>query len=313
MKKLTWTTIVGFGLSLLGLVLIIYFAFSKAFNDGSGNLNANLASNFGSFVGGIIGPIFSLAGFVLLYETIVAQRSSFDAQQNAFQIQQFETKFFELIKFHRDNVAQMVHRVPGEKDKIYDGARVFIEINSQFQKIYKITREFVNSSQLVSDEYKENAAINIAYLILFFGVSKRARPDLEHFFAKYGYDKSLTDSIVNELYKKKAEYNPNVVYYGGHQVRLGHYFRHLFQTVKFVDKAAFLEPMQKYDYVKTLRAQLTQHELAIFFLNSLSIGEEWNNKNYMVNYKMIKNLPQYFIDGIKPKKYYSKIKFEWER
>lgn len=314
MKKFTWTTFIGFALAAVGLLLIIIFSFSKAFNDGSGVLNADLANNYGQFIGGLVGPIFSLAGFLLLYETIVAQRISFNDQQRSFEIQQFETKFFELIRIHRDNVSQMVHRVPWDDSNYYDKARVFIEMKSQFSKIFKTVKPKVDKATTINDTDKEEAAINIAYLTLFFGVSKATRPDLEHFFQKYGYDKTLTNSVVDELYLKKTKYNPKTVYHGGHQVRLGHYFRHLFQAVKFVDKAKFLSPEQKYEYVKTLRAQLTQHELAIFFLNSLSIGQEWEKNKYISTYKMVKNLPKNFIaDDINPKNYYKGFKYEWEK
>ncbi|NTW33639.1 MAG: hypothetical protein HGB12_13640 [Bacteroidetes bacterium] len=313
MRKIKWTTFIGFGLAFIGVLLIIIFSFSKAFNDGSGILNPDLANNFGGLIGGIVGPLFSLAGFLLLYETIVAQRRSFDNQQQAFEIQQFETKFFELIKFHRDNVSQMVLRVPWDEQNYYDKARVFIEMKSQFSKIHKITKDIINNSNKIEDVNKEKASVNIAYLILFFGVSKSTRPDLEYSLLKNGYDKMLTDSIILELYKKKAKYNPKTVYYGGHQVRLGHYFRHLFQTVKFVDKVRFINDKQKYEYVKTLRAQLTQHELAIFFLNSLSIGQEWEKNKYITTYKLIKNLPKNFIADINPKDYYHTFKYEWEK
>lgn len=54
--------------------------------------------------------------------------------------------------------------------------------------------------------------------------------------------------------------------------------------------------MPKYEYVKTLRTQLTQHELAIFFLNSLSLGLEWENNKYITTYKLIKNLPKTLLN-----------------
>ncbi|MXV52590.1 hypothetical protein GS399_16575 [Pedobacter sp. HMF7647] len=313
MKKFSLPVIFGFSLAGIGLVLIVIFSFSDAFNDGSWTLNAENADNYGGFIGGLIGPIFSLAGFLLLYETIVAQRLSFDRQQRLFEIQQFETKVFDLIHIHRDNVSQMVHRVPWDDNNYYEKARVFIEMRSQFSSLFKIVKAAIDKAVTISVDNKEKASINIAYLILFFGVSKATRPDLEHFLSKYGYDKPLTDPIISKIYLKKTKYNSKTVYYGGHQVRLGHYFRHLFQTVRFVDKATFLEPPQRYEYVKTLRAQLTQYELGIFFLNSLSIGDEWEKNKYITTYEMIKNLPKNFIEDINPKDYYRDFKYEWEK
>lgn len=93
MKKFNWTVFSGLALAAVGLFLVIYFSSAKAFNDGTGLLNPSLASNYSDFIGGLVGPIFSLAGFLLLFETIVAQREAISKQQNAFEIQQFETKF----------------------------------------------------------------------------------------------------------------------------------------------------------------------------------------------------------------------------
>lgn len=306
MKGFKWTIFISFILAAIGIGLIIHFSLSAAFNDGSGQLNPSLANNYGGFIGGLVGPIFSLAGFLLLYETILVQ-------QKSFEIQQFETKFFELIRIHRDNVSQMVHRAPGEENDYYDKAGVFIEMKAQFSKLLKVVKAQIDNNDSINDKDKEKTAINIAYLILFFGVSKAAIPDLEHFLIKYGYEESLTKPIISEIYLKKTKYDNQTVYYGGHQVRLGHYFRHLFQAVKFVDKAKFLNCSQKYEYVKTLRAQLTQYELAIFFLNSLSIGQEWENNKYITNYAFIKNLPKNFLSDINPKDYYSSFDYEWER
>jgi len=54
----------------------------------------------GSFVGGYVGAIFALIGIVLLFSTLKSQRRASE-QQN------FENKYFELIKMHRDNVAEI--------------------------------------------------------------------------------------------------------------------------------------------------------------------------------------------------------------
>ena len=72
---------------MAGVICIVYFAFNPSFNDGNKIINPELASNFGSFISGIIGPLFTLVGFLLLYQTILEQRKQFN-------IQQFESKLF---------------------------------------------------------------------------------------------------------------------------------------------------------------------------------------------------------------------------
>lgn len=295
-----WRIPIVFTLIVVGIAIIVFFWLSAKEKIGDkDDFTLTRYGVIGDFIGGFVGAIFNLIGIVLLFETLSAQRIEFNKQQ-------FESKFFELVKFHRENVSQMVHRVPWDAENYYDKARVFIEMKSQFESIYKITNTYAGT-------LSEKDRINISYLILFFGVSKKAREDLKHYFQRFGFDESITKSIVDDLYTMKTKYNPKTVYFGGHQVRLGHYFRNLFQAVKFVDKATFLTPQEKYSYVKILRAQLSQYELSIFFLNSLSIGREWEKNNYITEYKLIKNMPRNFIATINPKDYYSKFKYEWEK
>ena len=52
---------------------------------------------------------------------------------------------------------------------------------------------------------------------------------------------------------------------------VGHYFRHLYNTVKFVDRHVFLEEFEeRKSYTSLIRAQLSSHELVILFYNCLS-------------------------------------------
>ena len=71
----------------------------------------------------------------------------------------------------------------------------------------------------------------------------------------------------------------------------------------------------KYNYVKNLRAQLSNYEQMLLYYNSLSrFGQPWIEiknvilKPYLIKYKMIKNIPLSLADfGIKPEE-----KFETE-
>jgi hypothetical protein len=305
MKRWTISIWIAFFLSGIGIILIVVFALNRSFNDGSGLINPSLASDYGDFIGGLVGPILSLAGFLLIYETISAQRKTFE-------IQQFESKFFDLLRFHRDNVQQMTHRIPWDaNEKYYNGTRVFIEIKSQFLKLYRIVKKKVDICKSIKSSEKELTAINISYLILYFGVSKDALSDLKS--ALTDYDPELIKQLIEDIVKRKTKYSTKVVYFGGHQVRLGHYFRHLFLSVKYVNDTKFLTRKQKYKYVKIIRTQLSQYELAIFFINSLSIGRKWEKKGLITTFKLIKNLPPNFIPEINPKTYYNNFKYEWDK
>ena len=116
-------------------------------------------------------------------------------------------------------------------------------------------------------------------------------------------------------------------YYGGHQHRLGHYFRHLFQSYKFLSSQEFLKPDEKYYYGKLIRAQLSTYEQLLILFNSLSsLGMRWeytaeidcstNNKDledfkFISRYNIIKNLPGSQYYDFTYRRFYPNVNYEY--
>jgi hypothetical protein len=134
---------------------------------------------------------------------------------------------------------------------------------------------------------------------------RREPNDLIEPYPRYSRHANTDDQVMNSIYYN----NDYEKYYGGHQFRLGHYFRHLFQAVKFVNESV-LDPRnvtknakEQYDYVKFLRAQLSTYEQILLALNSLSIiGRAWEMERYggvapapaerlISKYNLIRNIP----------------------
>lgn len=111
-------------------------------------------------------------------------------------------------------------------------------------------------------------------------------------------------------------------YYGGHQFRLGHFFRHLFQSYKYLNNHKDLSENEKYAYGKMYRAQLSTYEQALLFINSISsIGMKWEftpekptdaniKTNLITTYNLIKNLPGEHLFGIRYETYYKHVEYE---
>jgi hypothetical protein len=127
---------------------------------------------------------------------------------------------------------------------------------------------------------------------------------------------SISCFIREELREKTNPYNTDKYYFNGHQSRLGHYFRHLRSIVTFVHRNTLLTPIQKKDYMRILRAQLSNHEQIILFFNSISdLGLKWelkndNNETLITTYNLIRNIPLGSIYGYRPKRYYPNLKME---
>lgn len=136
-------------------------------------------------------------------------------------------------------------------------------------------------------------------------------------FRKHPENIQNPSSLASEL-KMHMNYEK---YYGGHQFRLGHYFRHLYQSYKYLHNHKDVQDVDKYSFGKMYRAQLSTYEQALLLVNSISsIGMKWEftpevteNKlrpRLITEYNLIKNLPGNHLSGIFYKTYYKNVAYE---
>src|SRR5687768_9418480 len=97
-------------LIICGLITI-YLLISTWFDGfriwGSNPVQYDVTGQIGDFIGGVVGTIISGAGFYFLYLTLRGHRIAFEEQGKAFERERLESKFFDLIKMHRENVAEL--------------------------------------------------------------------------------------------------------------------------------------------------------------------------------------------------------------
>lgn len=324
--------------------------------NNSSDINWDKGSKFGDLVGGIL----SFLSILFLYFTIRNQLFSYEKTQ-------FESKFFQMLNFHRENVSRFEYKNPGsEKGDIVTGDKVLLlvfreiqginkEINKYYSKIgFPDEKMYLNEKPQLKSFYERVKGerpnipwgnlliLDIAYLIVYFGLSDESQSPLEIAInSRYKYKDF--QSLITHLKSKTAKWDEiersksikrleekgyNYKYYGGHQIRLGHYFRHLYQLVHFVNKQTFLSFEEKYDYIKTLRAQLSTYEQAILWYNSLSsLGYKWEymaddsdsfskdyrkslNNELITKYNLVKNLPQGIIQTFGVQMFYPNVEFE---
>lgn len=240
------------------------------------------AGQFGDLLGGYVGTIFALISVVLLFLTLSAQRKSAASEA-------FESRYFELLRMHRDNVAEV--EIQGST-----GRKVFVLMVREFRAIHEIAfQERIRLGLEVSNK----DICQIAYYCLFYGVGPNSTRVLKS--SLFNFPSELLTSLESQLLDpnvrknvkdyRKLGYEP----FEGHQSRLGHYFRHLFQCVDFASRA--IDPSTSYGYVKTIRAQLSTHEQALLLLNSLApVGHAWWESEFIQNFRMVQNLPKDFFD-----------------
>jgi hypothetical protein len=315
----------GKTLIIIGTCFTVFFGLEFIFNSGDLTcepIDAAIWGQYGDVVGGFVGTIVALIGVLLLFETLKEQRRTYIKQQ-------VETRFFELLKLHRDNVTEM-------QSKGDNGRSVFIEIKDEFHDLYNWVTSWYpfDKSGLAEKVWKKNV-VQIVYLITFFGVDNSTTEYLKkrikeiisndsvyHQFETLGINLLIINhESAKKANKDKPKEQRNYLKNDGHQSRLGHYYRHLFQTVKYINEQpkSLFTYMEKYDYIKILRAQLGTHEQALLLYNSISpLGQPWEldpkitdeNKKLITKYNLLKNIPFGFTKEINPKDYYPDIYYE---
>lgn len=86
-----------------------------------------------------------------------------------------------------------------------------------------------------------------------------------------------------------------------HNYVLGHYFRHLYQILKMIDRQpdTVLTPFEKSEYASALRAQLSTSELALLKLNcSDETVDQGQFRNLLITYRMLEHLPYELVDCV---------------
>lgn len=312
-----------------------YSWFGQDFSDTGG---------IGDTIGGIMGPYIAIVASLLTFFAFWVQFKANEQQKQDLQIERFESKFYNMIDIHRQNVTEIVI------GKSLVSRKAFISMFNELKFLYLATDLFLKTTEqknLIksltgSESISEEDVFNIAYLIFYFGIGPNStKLILSLIDSRYSgilqnievylqgqqtiWRKKKEISIeekINEgdsIFTLKTSYKP----FNGHTSRLSHYIRHLFQLVKFIDDQPdkIINYDAKYNYASTVRAQLSAHEQLLLYYNALSsLGKPWFDKDndYIKKYCMVKSMPIPLADiYIKPldllpqKNERGKVMFEW--
>lgn len=289
------------------VVLLILILFGPIiFISVLGLNDMNKTGGIGDTFNGLTAPFISLLSAILVFLAFRAQVIANKLVNDQFRLQLIETRFFELLKLHRDNVGEI------GIGKSY-GKKIFVTLIREFRLIH---------SKLDNINIEENIGLDnrkimeVSYLILFFGFEPNSSRQLQVALEPYninGLFELLVIKFDNRQTKLSAKNDRKFNYtpFEGHQSRLGHYFRHLYQTVDYIDRIDI--EIDKYSYIKALRAQLTTHEQALLYINSLTpAGSKWWTKGFIEDYRLLKNIPpgffnpvnEFFSESMFPDKYF---------
>ncbi|MCX6231759.1 MAG: putative phage abortive infection protein [Bacteroidetes bacterium] len=247
---------VAIAFSILGFIIIIaaFLIFSfDSLNFITASVNTMRFANFGSFIAGTVGVIWSFVGVILFYLTLRLQR--------------------------KDLLFQMDELILTRKE--IEGQRKQMEIQNSTLKIQNFENTFF---QLLNTYNEIAASINI-------NIENQNLKGRKCFFELYKKLKEVIQEQKQDKIKPVEELNEittiegSKIFFATYQSELGHYFRFLYQLIKFIDTSAIED---KTTYISLLRAQLSSYELTLLFYNCLSEKEKF--KLFLEKYSLLKNL-----------------------
>lgn len=262
-----------------------------------------------------------------LYQTLKSQNDANEQQKKDLKIERFENKFYKLLDLHKANVDEAsIGGLNGRETFVHR----FYELSSS-KLIVDFNVSVVKSTNKDFDENQINK-LEFAYVIFFYGIGKNSEKNYINNFNKS--ELILYNSVVEDIKKIQYRYesffetNSNKTYFPieivgrdyeffyypfeGHHNKLGHYYRHLLQTARFVVEQKKMTDKKKYKYIKTLRAQLSNYEQLMIFYNAQAWFDlHW--RELCTKYKLIKNLPVQLADlDIRPEIFYQKEILEYK-
>jgi hypothetical protein len=327
-------------LFILFIVLVCFFPFWLTNSAIFDELNFTEKGNIGNAIGGIMSPFIASAAALLTfiafwvqYKANIAQTNQFNKQDIDTKIDRFENKFYELLRLHKQNVDEI--SIDGYDQRKIEKRKAFYSMYREFRNAFfvsKVICEGLRESGDLHEEYSDADLLELAYYFFYAGVGihseKLNKALIGTKYSEILYDKVNAELIsIKDTHKQKSKdkclpeleilglgksmtpksYRPFV----GHANRFGHYYRHLFQTVKFVvdQNDELIDKSRKIEYLRTLRAQLSDYEQVMLYYNAIvGLGKAWLDKGYLTDFRMIHNMPLPLADfGVIPA-----VKFEKE-
>lgn len=307
----------------LVLILIIFAIFSPIIftsTSSSTIFDFTETGEIGDTIGGIMNPFVAIAGVIVTY---LAFKMQFDANKrlkDEIAKQQLERQFYEMLRLYKENVNEVsinLYKKGDQKqnitvsgsftsrinfehelDETYKGRKVFSTYLEEIKTVYYyILINYIGPEKQTFKNFKET--LKQSYQIFFNGLQNFTYSIDEAKNEKF--QNILRINTDNEIVKRTNGLNRKL--FIGQSNYLGHYFRHLYHTVKFIASNNLLEEPEKIKYLKILRSQISNEEQVLLFYNYVgSYGRKWENKDqkYFSQYKMIHNIDNsMLIDGFK--------------
>ena len=212
----------------------------------------------------IINVLFSGLAFAVLTITVLMQKEELELQRKELR----ETR----AEFKQQNLTLI-------QQKFENTFFQLLQSQNEIIKLIDLNR---------SDETTGRDCFRLFYEKYFFEAIEGYKREIKSKLGNLNLEIPLTE-LKLEINEIVAVYT--VVFYKKHQSELGHYFRHLYQIIKFVDDST-LEDADKYKYIRLIRAQLSSYEIILLFYNCLAKVGYYSFKPLIEKYSLFKNIDE---------------------
>ncbi len=202
---------------------------------------------FGDFFGGVLNPILSFLAFIGVLFTVALPKVELN-----------------LTRTELERSANALENQNRSTDKQ--------NFEASFFRMLTLHNSIVNSIDLTNSTNGNRIEGRDCFRTFYTRLTKLYREN-----TKKGGGKYSDERILSLSYK---------VFWKDVQLDLGHYYRYLFNIIKFIDESEYRDGY----YIKLLRAQLSDQELLLLFYNCLSdVGNKF--REYAEKFALFDNLP----------------------
>lgn len=205
---------------------------------------------YGDFVGGVLGTIFGVISVLLMFKTFDHQRKATADNQTQLEIERFHDLFFELLRLYQSQVSDLCG------------------VYRTFEKSKKDNLTEDENTEVYEYSYNNKD---------FFDFEKEKLQRV--FTPKKSFEQNQAEALKTYMF-----------FYIKNKDKIGAYYRTLYRIYDLIDNAKTIPEGIKKDYLKIIRAQLTETELFFLRYNALTYyGHKFIK--YINEYNILKHLP----------------------
>ncbi|MCQ2088366.1 MAG: hypothetical protein MJZ37_09955 [Bacilli bacterium] len=266
-KTAKYLSFVGGGIIIISMIVFFFFSDWKF----SFILNEEKVAQFGDFVGGVVGTIFAFVGVVLYYVALREQRKDIEINKGALETQM-------------KALNQQIKEFQAQTEELQETRKVYEEQTTLYREQTEFYKKQVDelSKQTAISKLEQFDSSFYSFLTVFITFKESNKSEFSRIY----------DELIKKRYDSALDFTKTLEYfmvvYGNNSNLLSQYFKTIYRIFSIIDNSS-LGKVEKMQYAKILRSQLTNEELLILFYNyQTELGQK--ARFFITQYELLKHL-----------------------